>query len=157
MLRRQPGFTAVALVALALGIGANTAIFSIVDAVLWRSLPYPDADRVMEIAEQRPREGRLFGAVSPADFFDWRHDARSFSAVAAYSEGAVNLTGAGDPERLRRLAVSAGFLDALGIPPAVGRTFTLDEETVGRHRVVIVTDGLWRRRFGADPALVGCS
>src|SRR5262249_52775161 len=86
LLVRQPGFTIVGLVALALGIGANTAIFSIVDAVLWRSLPYPDADRVMAIAEQRPREGRLYGPVAPADFFDWRRDSRSFAAMSAYME-----------------------------------------------------------------------
>ena len=76
MLRRQPGFTAVALLALALGIGANTAIFSIVDAVLWRPLPYPRADRVMSLGEQRPRESRWYGPVAPADFFDWRRDNR---------------------------------------------------------------------------------
>ena len=85
MLRRQPGFAAVAMFALALGIGANTAIFSIVDAVLWRPLPYPRADRVMSLAEQRPREGRWFGPVAPADYFDWRRDNRSFSAMAAYT------------------------------------------------------------------------
>src|SRR5215212_5485812 len=85
MLRRQPGFTAVALLALALGIGANTAIFSIVDAVLWRPLPYARADRVMSLAEQRPRESRWFGPVAPADYFDWARDSRSFSALAAYT------------------------------------------------------------------------
>src|SRR6185503_17383072 len=85
MLRRQPGFTAVALFALALGIGASTTIFSIVDAVLWRPLPYARADRVMQLAEQRPRESRWFGAVAPADYFDWRQDNHSFAAVAAYA------------------------------------------------------------------------
>jgi len=83
MLRRQPGFTVVTLLALALGIGANTAIFSIVDAVLWRPLPYPRAERVMSLAEQRPRESRWFGPVAPADYFDWARDTRSFSAMAA--------------------------------------------------------------------------
>src|SRR5215471_2739216 len=80
LLGRQPSFTIVALAALALGIGANTAIFSVVDAVLWRPLPYADADRIMSLAEQRPREGRMFGAVAPADFFDWRHDATTFAS-----------------------------------------------------------------------------
>src|SRR5258708_20119640 len=84
MLRRQPGFAAVAIFALALGIGASTAIFSIVDAVLWRPLPYARADRVMALAEQRPREGRWFGPVAPADYFDWQRENRSFSAIAAY-------------------------------------------------------------------------
>jgi putative ABC transport system permease protein len=155
MLRRQPGFTAIALLALALGIGANTAIFSVVDAVLWRALPYPDADRVLALGEQRPREGRLFGAISPADFYDWRRDAQSFSAMAAYYEGAANLTGTGEPERIRTLAVSAGFLDALGLAPSQGRNFTIEEETEGRHRVVLLTDALWRQRLGAEPAVVG--
>ena len=85
MLRRQPGFTAVAVFALALGIGATTAIFSVVDAVLWRPLPFPHADRVMSLAEQRPRESRWFGPIAPADYFDWRRDSHSFSAMAAYT------------------------------------------------------------------------
>jgi putative ABC transport system permease protein len=155
MLRRQPGFTSVAVIALALGIGANTAIFSVVDAVLWRSLPYPGADEIVSIGEQRTREGRLSGPVSPADFFDWRHEGRSFTAMAAYNPIAVNLTGAGEPERLGGLSVSPGLLDVLGIHPAQGRDFRADEETLGRHRVVLLTDAFWRRRFGADPAVVG--
>src|SRR5262249_28052053 len=84
MLRRQPGFTVVVVLMLALGIGANTAIFGVVDAVLWRPLPYPDAHQVMSLAERRPREGRLHGPVAPADFFDWRRDARSFAVMASY-------------------------------------------------------------------------
>jgi predicted permease len=158
LLRRQPGFAVVALLALALGIGANTAIFSIVDAVLWRPLPYPRADRVMSLAEQRPRESRWFGPVAPADYFDWRRDNRSFSAMAAYNlpaGGAYNLTGSGDPERVRPLEVSPTFLGIIGVAPAFGRDFRPEEETVGRHRVVLLSDELWRRRFGADPSVVG--
>jgi putative ABC transport system permease protein len=155
MLRRQPGFATVAILALALGIGANTAIFSVVDAVLWRSLPYPGADEIVSIGEQRPREGRLYGSVSPADFFDWRRDGGSFAAMAAYDETAVNLTGTGEPERLRGLSVSPAFLQVLGIQPALGRDIRAEEETVGRHRVALLTDAFWRRRFGADAAIVG--
>ena len=159
MLRRQPGFTAVAIFALALGIGATTAIFSVVDAVLWRPLPYPRADRVMSLAEQRPRESRWFGPIAPADYFDWRRDNRSFSAMAASTvmpaSGAYNLTGIGEPERVRPLEVTPQFLGALGISPALGRDFRAEEETVGRHRVVLLSDALWRRRFGADPSVVG--
>jgi putative ABC transport system permease protein len=155
MLRRQPAFTAVALTALAVGIGANTAIFSVVDAVLWRPLPYSDADRIVDIAEQRPREGRMYGAISPADFFDWRREAQSIAPMAAYFEYAVNLTGIGEPERLRGLMVTSGFLEALGIAPSIGRTFISAEETDGQDRTVILTDGVWRRRFGADPGVVG--
>jgi len=159
MLRRQPGFTAVAIFALALGIGATTAIFSVVDAVLWRPLPFPHADRVMSLAEQRPRESRWFGVVAPADYFDWQRDSRSFSAMAAYAaqspSGAYNLTGEGEPERVRPLQATSQFLDVIGVRPALGRGFRAEEETVGRHRVVLLSDALWRRRFAADPSAVG--
>ena len=161
MLKRQPGFTAVALLALALGIGGSTAIFSIVDAVLWRPLPYADAHRIMSLAEQRPREGRWFGPIAPADYFDWRRDNRSFSSLAAYMSqplsrpSAYNLTGVGEPERVRVLEASPSFLGVLGISPVVGRDFRPEEETVGRHRFVLLADSLWRRRFGADPSIVG--
>src|SRR5262249_12375984 len=115
MLRRQPGFTIVVVLMLALGIGANTAIFGVVDAVLWRALPYPNAHEVMALAEQRPREGRFYGPVAPADFFDWRRDARAFVSMAAYEDAAVNLTGTGEPERLKILLASPGILDVLGV------------------------------------------
>jgi putative ABC transport system permease protein len=155
LLLRQPSFTIVALAALALGIGANTAIFSVVDAVLWRPLPYTDADRILSLAEQRPREGQRYGAVSPADFFDWRREATSFAAMAAFNPGAFNVTGVGEPERVRMLAVSPGFFDALALPPVMGRGFHADEEMFGRHRVVVLTDAFWRRSFGAAPDIVG--
>ena len=155
MLRRQPGFTAVAVLTLALGVGANTAIFSIVDAVLWRPLPFPHAEDIVSITEQRPREGRMLGLVSPADFLDWRRDSRSFAAMAAYDEVPANLTGGGEPERVRTLAVSPAFLSALGVVPARGRDFRTEEDTPGRDRVVLLSDGVWRRRFGADPGIVG--
>ena len=158
MLHRQPTFAIVAGAVLALGIGANTAMFSLVDAVLWRPLAFPRAERLVSLAEQRPRENRWFGPIAPADFFDWRRDGRSFSAMAAYRippSGAYGLTGIGDPERVGALEVSPAFLAVLGIAPALGRDFRADEETVGRHRVALVSDGLWRRRFGADPAIVG--
>jgi putative ABC transport system permease protein len=155
LLRQQPAFTAVAVGAMVVGIGGNTAMFSIVDAVLWRALPYADADRVMQLAEQRPKEGRTFGAVSPADFFDWRSQSRSFASMAAYYETALNLTRAGEPERIPALMITSGFLEALGIMPASGRGFTVDEETIGHNRLVVLTDRVWRRRFGSDPAIVG--
>jgi hypothetical protein len=155
MLRRQPGFTAVALLALALGIGANTAIFSIVDAVLWRPLPYPSSNDLISIGEQRPRENRVHGPVAPADFYDWRRDNRSFSAMAAVEPDPVNISGDGEPERARSVAVTAGFLDVLGIAPALGRTFTIEDEGAGRRRVALLTDGFWRRRFGAAASAIG--
>ena len=151
LLRRQPGFTIVAMLALALGIGASTTIFSVVDAVLWRPLPFPRADRVMELAEQRPAESRWFGVVSPADYFDWRRDTRSFTAVAAYQVPApgqaYNLTGTGEPERVKSLVVSSAFLGVLGTAPARGRDFRAEEEIEGHDRVALISDALWRRRF----------
>ena len=158
LLRRQPGFTSVVVAVLAIGIGATTAMFSLVDAVLWRALPYPRADVIVSLGEQRPRENQWFGPIAPADFFDWRRDARSFSAMAAHrlpSSGAYNLTGIDEPERVRALEVSPAFLTVLGIAPAIGRDFRSDEENIGRHRVALLSDGLWRRRFAADPAIVG--
>ena len=155
MLRRQPGFTIVAVLALTLGIGANTAIFSIVDAVLWRPLPYPDSERIVFIGEQRPKEGRLNGPVAPADYLDWRAMSTSFSAMASATDFALNLTGGVDPQRVRALAVSPAFFDALGVSPARGRPFAAAEEDPGRSHVAILTDGLWRGAFGARPDIVG--
>src|SRR5262249_45201380 len=128
MLTRQRAFAAVAILALTLGIGANTPIFSVADAVLWRPLPYSDPDRIMQIAEQRPKEGRAFGPVAPADYFDWRHDSRTFESMAAYTGGVANLTSDGEPERIRSLNVSTPFLRVLGVRPIYGRDFQSDEE-----------------------------
>ncbi len=155
LLRRQPGFTSVALLALTLGIGANTAIFSIVDAVLWRPLPFAHSGELVSITEQRPREGLLNGLVAPADFVDWREANRAFSSMAAVSEFALNLSGGGEPQRLRALATSPGFLEALGVAPAAGRAFRKTEDEPGQSRVAILTNSLWRTSFGADPSIVG--
>jgi putative ABC transport system permease protein len=155
LLRREPGFTTVAVLVLALGIGANTAIFSIVDAVLWRPLPFPNPATILSLAEQRPREGQLHGPVSPADFYDWRREATSFSDMAAYGDVALNLTGAADPQRIHGTRVTNGFLRILGMTPALGRDFRPDEDAPGREREVLLGYGLWRTVFGADRAIVG--
>ena len=155
MLRRQPSFALVALTALALGIGANTAIFSVVDAVLWRPLPFPGANEIVALNEQRPKEGRAIGAVAPADFVDWRAGLRAFSAMAATSPFALNLTGAGEPERLDALAASPGFLRVLGVLPIAGRGFLASEEEPGASHVAILSNALWRARFATDPHAVG--
>ena len=154
MLRRQPGFTAVAVLALALGIGANTAIFSVVDAVLWRSLPFPGDDQLVAIGEQRAPDRQTMGPVAPADFVDWRAQSRAFTTIAAASDFNLNLSGDGEPQRLRALALSPGFLDALGVAPVRGRVFRADEEEPG-NRVAILSEGLWRTRFGGDPQILG--
>ena len=155
--RRQPAFSAVAIFVLALGIGASTAIFSIVDAVLWRQLPFAEADRVVSITEQRPREGTTTGPVSPADYFDWRRMSGAFSAMSAEQDLALNLSGAGDPERLIALAVTPEFLDTIGIVPAAGRGFVKGDDDPEDHRRVLLTDALWRGRFGGDSNVVGRS
>ena len=155
LLLKQPGMTTLAVVTLALGIGANTAIFSAVNAVLLRPLPYPDADRVVMIWEKRAREAVLDAPVAPADFVDWEKRQASFEAIAGMSMSAVDLTGAGEPVRLFAGVVSPAFFDVLGVKPALGRTFRPDEAVFGQHRVVILGDRIWRQRFGADPTIVG--
>jgi len=155
MLSRQRAFMAVALLTLALGIGASTAIFSFVDAVLWRPLPYPAAEDMVALFEQRPREGRLSGLVAPADFVDWREGSRAFTSMAAVSESMLNLTGVGEGQRLPALSVSPGFLDTLALVPDFGRTFRAEEELPGNSHVVLLSNGLWRSHFGADPAVIG--
>jgi len=154
MLRRQPGFTVVAVATLALAIGANTTMFTIVDAVLWRPLPFGDADALAWIAEQRPRESLELGGVSPGDFLAWRETSRAFTVMAATSASSMNLSGGGDPQRVRALSVSPGFLEALRVTPA-GRSFRPDEEDPDRAQAAIVSDSLWQGRFGSDPRIVG--
>jgi putative ABC transport system permease protein len=155
LLVKQPGVSIVAGVTLALGIGANTAIFSAVDAVLLRPLPYPDADRLVKIWEKRLREGVFNNVVAPADFVDWSKMSSAFEAMAAFTAVTADLTGAGEPVRLFAGAVSPDFFDILRVSPVIGRSFRPEEGRVGRHRVVVLNHGLWERRFGSDPAIVG--
>ena len=155
LLRRYPGAALLSILTLALGIGANSAIFSVVDAVLLRALPYPEPDRLVMVWEKRPAEGVLTNVVSPADFLDWQRRQAPFEHIAAIVETGVTLTGTGDPVQLDAGAVSAAFFDVLRIRPALGRTFRSGDDTYGTHRVVVLSHGLWSRRFGADPAVVG--
>ena len=153
-LRRSPGFTLIALLTLALGIGANTALFSVVNAVLLRPLPYPDPERLVKV------ESTVRGhdaAVSPADFLDWRRLARSFTDVSAMNSGSLALSGEGTAEQLPATFVTDGFFRIMGVAPAIGRAFATEEFTVGQEHEVILSDAVWRRRFGADPQVVGRS
>lgn len=152
-LHRYPTVTMAAVITLAVGIGANTAVFSVVDAVLLRPLTFVDPDRLVVIHETTPRLGRV--PVGAFEFEQWRETAQSFEQMALMAVAPVILTGAGDPERLDAARVSASLFPMLGIDPAIGRSFTADEEVAGRHRVVILSDTLWRSRFGADPSIVG--
>ena len=155
-LRRNASFTAVALTTLALGIGANTAIFSVLETQLWRPLPYPDSERLVDVHVVLRKNPRQWDVLSPRAFLAWREDARFFAKLAAYGyPQARNLTAGGMGERVRVMAVASNFFDTLQVPVARGRAFLPAEENAGAERVVIVTDALWRKRFDSDPELVG--
>ena len=157
MLLKQPGFTFVAILTLALGIGANTAIFSVVYSVLLRPLPYAAPEKLMALYSMYPQRDVFRSVISAPDFHDWRAQNQSFESMAAYAGGSYTLSGGEQPERLIGLNVSPNFFQVLGVNPLFGRAFAAEEETAGRHRAAILGYGLWQRRFGADPNLVGKS
>src|SRR5437867_705687 len=154
MLLKNPGFTLVAVITLALGIGANTAIFSVVNAVLLRPLPFAEAQRLVWLGGWVGNDKEQ--GITPADFLDYREQSQSFAQLAAsVSETVpVNLTGSGEPERLKGALVTANYLDVFGMKPALGRTFFAGEDEEGRDRVVVLSHGLWVRRFGADRSIL---
>src|SRR5579863_6318119 len=152
-LRRSPGFAVVAVLTLALGIGANTAIFSVVNAVLLEPLPYPESNRLVTLFHNKPNFVK--GSISYPNFLDWQRDNRSFEAMAAYRYGDAKLTGAGEPENLKGRMISAGFFEILGIKPVLGRTFTTDEDRLGSNPTVLISEGLWKRKFASNPHIVG--
>src|SRR2546423_1310275 len=152
VLGRGRGFAAVSVLTLALGVGANTAIFSVVRGVLLRQLPYADAERLVAIASVIRGSAT---AVSPPDFVDWRAQGKSFSGIAAHFLSTTNLTGTGEPERLNQARVSANFFDVLGVAPILGRGFAPTEDERSAARVAVLSDRLWRRRFGADEKIIG--
>jgi predicted permease len=156
LLVKSPSFTVVALATLAFGIAANAAIFSIVNALLLRPLPYAEPDRlVMLWQDLRARGGPEDEWLAPAHFFDWRSRATSLESSALYRNANPSLTGSGEPEQLRGWAVTADYFRMLGAAPAIGRDFTADDDRPGAPLTAIITHGLWVRRFGADPSLVG--
>lgn len=155
MLRKSPGFAAIAVVTLALGIGANTAIFSVVNGVLLRPLPYEDPGRLINLFNTAPSRGLDYFGASPPDFRTLRENNRTLAGVSALSTNSFNLTGTGQPERLRAAAVSVEYFKTLGVKPVIGRDFLSQEERWGSHRVVIVSDGFWRSHLGADSAIQG--
>ena len=155
-LRKTPGFTAVALITLALGIGANSAIFSVLDAVLLRPLPYRDPDRVVTIFESKtPNDHSSINAVAPGNFLDWREQSRAFEQIGAVSLPGFNFTGTDRAERVTGAAISAGMLRMLGLHPTLGRDFEPSEDREGADRVVLLGYGLWQRRYASDPNIVG--
>jgi putative ABC transport system permease protein len=154
MLLKNPGFAFVAVIALALGIAANAAIFSVVNAVLLRSLPYDEPERLIVLRENKLPQFPEF-SVSPGNFLDWQKQNTVFEKLAAVRGFAYNLVDTGEPERLRGARVSAGLFEMLGVKPAQGRTFLAEEDQPGHESVVILSHSLWQRRFGGDPNILG--
>ncbi|HYL46444.1 MAG TPA: ABC transporter permease [Candidatus Limnocylindrales bacterium] len=156
--RKPPGFAAVAILTLALGIGANAAIFSVVNAVLLRPLPFEKPGQLMALWHTPPQEsfpGVPKFAVSPANFLDWRAQSRLFEGMSAFGYGRYTITGTGRPETIRMVAATRGFFSILRAQPLLGRTFADEEDNPGREHVVVLGYGMWRSRYAGDPAIVG--
>ena len=152
LLVKNPGFSVIAVLALTLGIGANTAMFSVVNAVLLRPLPYEESDRLVSLSERsQVLEGM---SISYPNFLDWRQQNYAFDNIGVYRRQSYNLTGSGEPERLQGGMVSADLFAALRVSTARGRVFTNEEDQHGATPVVVLSHGLWQRRFGGDPKII---
>jgi putative ABC transport system permease protein len=151
---KRPGFTLIAVVTLALGIGANTSIFSAINALLLNPLPIPDQSRIMAIWDKNPSHGLDHNEVTVANYFDWRAQNNSFEKLALYRWWSVNLTGLETPERIQGFLVTGNFFDTLGVTPVMGRAFTEEENQPGKDAVAIIAYSLWQRRFGGDPNII---
>jgi putative ABC transport system permease protein len=149
---KRPGFTLIAALTLALGIGANTAIFSAVNSVLLRPLPFPESEQLLDLAETFKPDG--WGSVSVPTFEDWKSQNTVFAGISAYSNTSFNLQGTDTPQRVPGLSVSANYFDLLGVQPTLGRTFLPGEDIAGNERVVVISDELWRRNFAANPNII---
>jgi predicted permease len=153
-LTKKPGVTFVLVLALALGIGANTAIFSVVNAVLLRPLPYQDAGRLVWIWGTNPQNDIDHETASLPDYHDWKTQAQSFEEMGAWGNSRITLTGDGEPERFDAAYVTSGFFEVLGAQVALGRTFMPEEDKPGSDKVIVISHALWQRRFGADPKII---
>src|SRR5580692_969172 len=154
-IRRNPGFAAVTVLTLALGIGATTAIFSMVDGVLLRPLPFRHGDRLVHVGYRDPALGHGHFEFSVQEVEDYRRQTRVFADLAEYHSMPFTLLGSGEPDRLQTAVVSANFFDVLGIEPQLGRTFAPEDERPGGAPALLLTDSYWRSRYGGDPAIVG--
>jgi putative ABC transport system permease protein len=153
---KDPGFAALTILCLALGIGVNSTIFSLVDTVAIRPLPFPDPDQLVRLAGTYPANGIGRATVSPADFRDWKEQTRAFADIAGISGRSFTIAdGGGEPERVQGSLATWNLFPMLGIQPALGRQIRADEDTAGGPPVVLLSDGLWRRRYSADPAIIG--
>jgi len=155
MLLKQPGFSLIAVLTLGLGIGANTAIFSLIYALLIQPLPYRDAGRVLFAMGWDVRRDQMRFQVPAADFQDWRYQCSAFEQAAGYQYWSVNLTGAGEPERVQGYRVTANLFELLGVEPALGRVFQAGEDRPGAARVAVLSNEMWQRRFGAERGVIG--
>jgi putative ABC transport system permease protein len=151
-LRKSPGFTLVAVLTIALGLGANTAIFSFLDGVLLKPLAYPEPERLVQLWEKPP--GGTRNGISALNFLDWQKQAASFTAMAAQSGKTLTMSALGEPRQLRLALVSAPYFDILGVRPALGRLFVAGEDQLGADHVIVLTQRIWRSEFGADPGIV---
>ena len=140
MLLKDPGFTIIAVVTLSLGIGVNTAVFSVVNGVLLRPLPYAAPERLALVQQHQPKLGWYYGGVSAPEWLDYRDGNQTFAEMAAYNVLSLNLTGEGEPQRLQAARVSPGLFPLLGVTPLVGRGFSLEEDEVGKNRVIVLSD-----------------
>jgi len=153
---KSPGFAAVAILTLALGIGACTAIFSVVNGVLLHPLNYPQPDRIVVIRETQLPEFPEF-SVAPPNYLDWEKQTKSYSYLAAYTSMQTNLTGEGEPQRLVGVRATAHYFDVYGIQPILGRKFLPEEDAAGKNHVVVLSHPFWQRVFGGDPKVIGRS
>jgi hypothetical protein len=151
--RRTPGFAVAAVLVVSLGIGATTAVFSLADHVLFRPLPFPESDRLVTLWEVLPGYSRM--EPSPANYRDWQRMSTVFQGAGAYTGGSINMTGAGEPERVEYALVSGELLQVLGVRPLMGRGLTLEDDRPDAPRTVLISYGLWRAVFAADPYVLG--
>lgn len=155
MMAKRPGFTLIAALTLALGIGANTAIFSVINAVLLKPLPFPESGQLIDFRETfKPTSPNNYGTVSVPNLEDWKNQNTVFTGICAYQSTSFNLEGGDTPQRIAGLNVGANYFDILGVKAALGRGFLPGEDVAGNERVVVLSDQLWRNNFGADPAIV---
>src|SRR5580704_8017083 len=155
MLAKSPGFTTVAILTLALGIGANTALFSVVNGVLLNPLPYPHPEQLVWLAESKPNFAT--GSISFPNFQDWQKNNQTFTSMGLSRGYSYNLTGLGDAEQLRARLISSDFFTVLDVHPAIGRSFTSGEDAIGAAPIAMISGGLWKRKFGSSPEVLGKS
>lgn len=155
LLARSPGFTLLTIAVLAIGIGATTGMFSVVDALLVRQLPYRDPEQIVLMFEADTANRDTIEGVAPANFIDWQQQVRSLDVMSAVEPFGFTYTGGAEPQSMPGARVTKGFFETYGVEAMYGRTFTPDEYTAGRNNVVVLSYGTWAQRFGADPSLVG--